>query len=484
MIDHASVVPARRISAPGLSRLLGTWATRSPAYVALADAVRLALIAGTLPVGTRLPSERELADHLGLSRTTTAAAYGTLRDQGYLASRRGAGSVLTLPTAPRSDHWQHRGPTASWELDLSMTAPALPPELPTAVVEALDLLPAHAHGLGGYDVQGSPVLRAALAARYTARGVPTTPEEILVTTGAQHALHLLFGVLCSPGDRVAVEHPTYPNAIGAVRERGARPVPVPMTPTGVDLDLLESTLKQSAPRVVYLVPDYHNPTGASLDEEGRRRAADLCRRHRAVLVADETLTDLRLDGPALPPIIMSAQAARTVVCVGSSSKSFWAGLRVGWIRAPKELVARLATARVTSDIATALLDQLTLVRLLEQEDAVLARVRGDLRARRDRLLDLLAERAPWWRADAPPGGMVLWVDLGERASTALAALVERSGLRVAPGTKFSVDGSFDQYLRLTFSVADDDLDRAVGLLADAWPAIAGSVPSANLSPVV
>jgi DNA-binding transcriptional MocR family regulator len=484
VIDDAPVVPARRISAPGLARLLGTWATRSPAYVALADAVRHALLAGTLPVGTRLPSERELADHLGLSRTTTTAAYGALRHQGYLASRRGAGSVLTLPTPSRSDHWQHQGPTSSWELDLSMTAPPLPAELPAAVTAALDLLPSHAHGISGYAMQGSPVLRAALAQRYTARGVPTTPEEILVTTGAQHALHLLFGVLCSPGDRVAVEHPTYPNAIGAVRERGARPVPVPMTPAGVDLDLLESTLRQSAPRVVYLVPDYHNPTGASLDEEGRRRAAELCRRHRAVLVADETLTDLRLDGPALPPMITSPQAARTVVCVGSASKSFWAGLRVGWVRAPKELVARLATARVTSDIATAVLDQLVLVRLLEQEEAVLARTRDELRGRRDRLLGLLAERTPSWRVEPPPGGMVLWVDLGERASTSLAALVERSGLRVAPGTKFSVDGSFDQYLRLTFSLADDDLERAVDLLADAWPAIAGTARGAQLTPVV
>jgi DNA-binding transcriptional MocR family regulator len=258
---------------------------------------------------------------------------------------------------------------------------------------------------------------------------------------------------------------------------------VPVTSAGVDLDLLESTLRQSSPRVVYLVPDYHNPTGASLDGEGRRRATELCRRHRAVLVADETLTDLRLDGPVLPPMITSHQAARTVVCVGSSSKSFWAGRRVGWIRAPKELIARLAGARVTSDIATPVLDQLVLVRLLQQEEAVLTRVRTDLRSRRDRLLDLLGRHTPW-RATAPPGGMVLWVDLGARASTALAAVVERDGLRIAPGTKFGVDGSFDQYLRLSYSVAEEDLERAVRLLADAWPTIAGTGRGTEPSTVV
>lgn len=475
VVEHLAAVPARRISAAGLARVLGGWRGRAPAYVALADAVRLAVVSGALPVGTRLPSERELAEHLGLSRTTTSAAYRTLRDQRYLVSRRGAGSVLTLPTAARPDAWRPDSGDRRWELDLSMTMPPLPPQLPDAVTEALELLPAHAAPPSGYLVRGSLALRTALADRYTARGLPTSPNQVLVTTGAQHALHLLATVLCAPGDRVLVEHPTYPNAIGVLRERGARPVPVPMTPDGVDVDLLASTLRQSGARAVYLVADHHNPTGVTLAHDARARVLDLCRRHRATLVLDETLVDLRLDhDPALPP---AGDALEGPVRVGSASKAFWAGLRVGWVRAPAALVDRLAAARMTSDIATAVLDQLTLVRLLERESQVLATLRAGLAAGRDLLAGLLREHLPDWRFTVPPGGMVVWADLGAPASTSLAALVAREGLRVPPGTRFGVDGSFDQYLRLTFGAEPADLTRAVRVLADAWPrAIGAALP--------
>jgi len=473
--DHLALVPARRISAAGLARVLGGWRGRGPAYAALADAVRLALVSGAVPVGTRLPSERELAEHLGLSRTTTSAAYRRLREQRYLAGRRGAGSVLVLPTPPRPDAWRPDTAEGRWELDLSMTMPPLPPELTAAVAEALELLPAHAGAPSGYLVRGSRALREAIARRYTARGVPTDPEQVLVTTGAQHALHLLATVLCARGDRVVVEHPTYPNAIGVVRERGARPVPVPMTADGVDLDLLESTLRASGARAVYLVADNHNPTGVTLAAAARARVADLCRRHGAVLVLDETLADLHLDAPPDPDAAAAPERpGATVVRVGSASKSFWAGLRVGWVRAPAALVERLAAARMTSDIATAVLDQLALVRLLDREEVVLPRLRDELRARRDLLVDLLRARAPQWRFPTPAGGMVLWVDLGARASTSLAALAGEAGLRVPPGTRFGVDGSFDQFLRLSFGADPADLERAVDVLVAAWPRAVGS----------
>lgn len=472
MVDVSAPVPARQVSAAGLARVLGGWRGRTPAYAALADAVRVAVDSGVLPVGTRLPSERELARHLGISRTTVAAAYDLLRDARLLTSRRGAGSVLTGPSAGGTDLWRATGTTSAWGLDLSMTMPPAPPELPAAVAEALDLLPAHLGAPSGYLVQGSLALRTALARRYTERGVPTRPDEILVTTGAQHALHLLALVLTRPGDRVVLEHPTYPNAIGAFRERGARPVPVPMTPAGVDLVLLASTLRRSDARVAYLVPDHHNPTGVTLDADARDRAVEVCRRHGAVLVADETLSDLTIDGPPPPPI--GPTAAGTVVRVGSASKSFWAGLRIGWVRAPGALLARLASARVTSDVASAVLDQLVLVRLLAREEAILGRLRDDLRTRRDLLLGALADRAPHWRPSRPSGGMVLWVDVGAPASTALAAAVARHGLRVPPGTRFGVDGGLDRFLRLPFSAEPTDLERAVELLVAAWPGAAGA----------
>src|SRR5215218_7261236 len=249
----------RGLSGPHLARLLGEWRSSGPAYAALARALRLLVLDGRLPLRTRLPGERDLAAALGVSRTTATAAYAALRDEGFLASRRGSGSWTRLPadaaaTGPPPD-------PGGRLIDLSCAAAAAPEHaLHAALAAATAELPRHLPG-PGYDTAGLPALRQAIAERYTRRGAPTGPEQIFVTAGAQHALTLLLHVHAGPGDRVLTEHPTYANALDAVRGLGARPVPVPMLPGGWDMDMLEVTLRQSAPRLGYLIPDHHNPTG-------------------------------------------------------------------------------------------------------------------------------------------------------------------------------------------------------------------------------
>lgn len=462
--------PDRRIAGARLAAVLGTWQRPGPAYGALADALRSAVLSGSVPLSTRLPSERELADAVGVSRTTTTAAYDLLRDEGYLASRRGSGTVTTLPVE-RTATALPATATAGSLVDLTIAAPSAPSSLHGAYLAALDALPRHLTGTG-YAPAGLPVLRAAIARRYRDRGTPTTPEQILVTTGAQQAIHLLVAAHAGPGDRVAVEHPTYPHAIEAVRAVGARPVAVPAGPDGLDLDLLESTLRQSAPRLVYLIPDHRNPTGTSLSGTERERVRALARRHRTLVVGDEVLRDLTLDGPEPEPFDGDGAGAH-VVSIGSVSKAFWGGLRVGWVRAHPDLVARLAVRRGHVDIATPVLEQLVAAELLTADDGTLERRRTGLRERRDLLLADLAEHLPGWRPNAPAGGLALWVDLGAPLSSALAAVAPRHGVRVAAGTAFSVDGSFEAYLRIPFSASPDDLRRAVAGLRRAWADVGG-----------
>ena len=188
----------RRISGHHLRAVLGTWQRTGPAYVALADALRAAILSGSVPLSTRLPSERELADATGVSRTTTTATYGLLRDEGYLASRRGSGTVTTLPTG----HGARSAFARSHDdepgvVDLSMAAPSAPSVLHGAYIAALDALPRHLTGTG-YAPLGLPVLREAIAAWYSRRGTPTTPDQILVTTGGQQAIHLLVHADAGP----------------------------------------------------------------------------------------------------------------------------------------------------------------------------------------------------------------------------------------------------------------------------------------------
>ena len=223
----------RRIGAHSFARLLGDW--RPPGgrglTAALADRVRLLVLDGRLPLQTRVPAERELATVLDVSRTTIAAAYETLREAGILNSRRGAGSWTQVPpgtvgsgmSSPFSPH----GDRALFDLAAALPAPAA--ELRAAAALAVGDLDAHLGG-HGYDLLGLPVLRAAVARRFTARGLPTTVDQVLITSGGQAAIALVIAALVTPGDRVLVEHPTYPNAIEAVHARGARCVPVPLAP--------------------------------------------------------------------------------------------------------------------------------------------------------------------------------------------------------------------------------------------------------------
>jgi DNA-binding transcriptional MocR family regulator len=470
----------RGLSGPHLARLLGAWRSTGPAYAALARALRLLVLDGRLPLRTRLPGERELAEALGVSRTTATAAYAALRDEGFLASRRGAGSWTQLPAdaglAPLP------GPAGEDVIDLSCAASAAPDGvLHAALAAATAELPRHLPG-PGYDAAGLPVLRGAIATHLTARGVPTTAEQVLVTAGALHGLNLLLRVLSGPGDRVLVEHPSYPAALDAVRAGGARPVPVPMLPAGWDLEMLAATLRQAAPRLAYVIADHQNPTGHTLPAAEREQLVALARTTRTPLVIDEAVAGLHLDGADPPaPVAALDPDGETVITIGSMSKTFWAGLRIGWVRASPALVRRLATARSALDISSPVLEQLMAIELLAGYEAVLARQRAAARARRDTLVAALREQVPQWSFAVPRGGLSLWVELDAPRSTALAAVADRHGVRLAAGPRFGVDGAFERYVRLPYSLPEPMLEDAAQRLAHAWretgPAVAELAPT-------
>jgi len=483
----------RGISGPHLARLLGAWRSSRPAYVALAGAIRLLVLDGRLPLRTRLPGERDLAAAVGVSRTTAAAAYAALREEGFLARRRGSGSWTTLPAdrgtapAPAVGTAAVGGGNADSAdlIDLGSAATAAPEgALHRALAAATAELPRHLPG-PGYEAAGLPVLRAAVAAHLTRRGAPTTPEQIVVTAGAQHALTLLLRVLAAPGDRVLVDHPTYPNALDAVRATGARPVPVALVAGGWDMDMLAATLRQAAPRLAYVIADHHNPTGLTLPADGREGLVALARGTRTPLVVDETMAELTLDpDPPVPaPVAALDPAGETVIAVGSMSKAFWAGLRIGWIRASPTLVQRLTLARATVDLSSPIVEQLVAAELLADATPVLAAQRALLRDRRDALAGAVRAAVPAWRFAVPAGGLSLWVELDAPRSSALAAVADRHGVRVAAGPRFGVDGAFERFVRLPFSLPKDRLATAVERLAVAWRAVAGDTPAGETSRV-
>ncbi len=463
----------QRVTPAALDDLLGrSWRRPGESAYALADGLRGLVVNGRVAARTRVPSERELSGRLGISRGSVSRAYDRLRAEGYLVSRQGAGSWLTLPDGA--------GPVAPPEvpggLDLTRAALPAPGPLPAAALRAAERLPRLLHTLG-YEASGIPELREAIATRLSARGLDTRADQVLVTAGAQHALHLLLTLLVGPGDRVLVDAPAYTPTLAAIRTARARALAVPLTDSGWDVAAWEATLAAGQPAVAVTVADFHNPTGLVMSAEHRFALARACARAGTVLVADETFAELRLDGPALPAPVGAFDPAASVVTVGSLSKSGWGGLRIGWIRASRRLIGELASVRASLDMAGPVLDQLTALELLGDWDAVLADRSALLRDRRTVLLDALPGD---WAVRRPRGGMVAWVRLPAPIATRLAGVAARDGIAITPGPAFSVDGTFEAHVRLPYTLPPDDLRAAVARLA----ALAGDLTGTEVEPRV
>ncbi|KXK61413.1 GntR family transcriptional regulator [Micromonospora rosaria] len=455
-----------------LARLLGQWHAlpgrrRSPDYAALAAAVRGLLADGRLPLGVRLPAERELADALRISRTTVSAAYRQLRETGHLASRRGAGSWTMLPGTHRvasSGLWT---PSDDRDmLDLGIAALAAPPQLLPAARAATEDLPRYLGG-AGYHPTGIIELREAVARGYTERGLPTRAEQIMVTSGTQHALDLVLRLMLPPGGGVLVESPTYPNGLASLAARRARITTHGLSTdeAGWDGELLLGSLRQGRPKLAYLIPEFHNPTGHLMPAELRERLVATAHSVGTDLIIDESFVDLPLDDTVLPPPTAAYDRHSRVISIGGMSKPYWGGLRIGWVRASAPQVQRLAAARVGVDMASPVLDQLVAVHLLADAPAIVADRRRQLTAQRDVLIDALAARLPEWRVTVPRGGVTLWAELDGPISSALARAAEDEGVRLAPGPRFGLDGTLERFLRLPFTLPAADLVEAVGRLA-------------------
>jgi DNA-binding transcriptional MocR family regulator len=458
----------RRISPASIVRLLGAWRGErvGPAYGQLADRLRLLILDGRLALDVVLPGERELACALEVSRTTVTAALARMRDDGFLERRQGAGARTRLPAGPgERGGGLIAGPQAEGVLDLASAAPPASEAVHGAYAAALSALPAHLPQTG-YGVLGLPGLREAVAERYTRRGLPTAPEQIMITNGAQHALALMLRLLAGPGDRVVIDHPTYPHAIDAVQRASCRAVPVGLPGDGWEVEGVAAAMSQSGPRLAYFIADFHNPTGRWMSPETRGAIAAAARRTRTTLVFDETLVDLWLDAPITPYAF--DDPGDGVVRLGSTGKSYWGGLRLGWIRADAQTIQALGPRRASIDLGTPLLEQLAAVHLLTGDEAPLAARREMLRARRDHLLARMADQLADWRVSSPPGGLSLWAELPAPVSSALTATSERFGLRLAAGPRFGVDGAFERFLRIPFTLSPEDLSEAVARLAVAY----------------
>lgn len=450
-----------------------------PRIAALVQAIEADIRGGVLAPGEALPGSRTLAARLGVSRGTVVQAFRELVAEGWLDARPGSGvwvqqslpsPLITAPTSP-----------IGFPLPPAPAPPRLlrvPPGTELAMVGGLpdlrllplqDLARAYGRVLRGRGRRlvsyGSPFgedrLRMALAAWLAeTRGLRPDPERVLVTRGSQMALYLVGQALLRPGDRVGVERLGYPPAWRALAATGAELVPLEVDEDGLVVEGLPKL------RALYLTPHHQYPTGALLPAARRLRLLAWAAEHQVAVIEDDYDHEFHYEGPPVRPLA-SMDAHGVVVHIGTLSKAFAPGLRLGWVVAPPVLVERLAGLRAVIDrqgdrvvehAVAELLEDGTLVRHLRRVRRVYAERWAHLHAELPRLLpDLTVTRRP--------GGLAAWAQADDDP-VPWAERARRSGVFFEVGAAYTFSGAAPNAIRLGFaSLTPDELTRALTLVA-------------------
>jgi DNA-binding transcriptional MocR family regulator len=450
-------------------------------YRRLANRVRVAIEGGELPSGTRLPPERLLARALAVSRTTVVGAYDLLREEAMVESRQGSGTWVrdspeterTKPVeATRLRHTALRGliggPSGTVDL-LGAHLPGVTSVFTSALAAAQADILELTHQ-PGYFPFGLPGLRQAIARSLTRGGLVTTDAQVLVTTGAQQAICLCAAAFLQPGDAVVIEDPTYVGAIDAFRSVGARLVPVLVGPDGVAPAAVREAIVRNGARLAYLMPTFQNPTGAVMPETRRRDLARISADLQVPIIEDNTLADLVFTGTPPAPIAAFASGGM-VLTIGSMSKLFWAGLRVGWVRTANEgALSRLIQQKVVADMGSSVPSQALAVHLLAQTEKVKRARRKDVSQALDHLTELLAKHLPGWTFVRPAGGLVAWLRMPDGDADEVAQVALRHGVSIVPGSITSPDGRWNDHVRVPLVPDADHLREAIERLGRAWAA--------------
>ncbi len=472
------------IGAQELREILGPWPVGDgPLYLQLSGALERAIGSGQVPAASRLPSERQLSEAVGVSRTTVVAAYDRLREAGLIRSHRGSGTRVARPEQPWGATGRPRasfaaalldtGPFAFGPLgnDIELTIGALPgAKLIAEETErvAREDLPALLDSFG-YLPFGLPPLREAIAAHMTTLGVPTVAEQVLVTSGAQQAIDLLARQLGGPSTTVILENPTYPPAVDLFRAGGARLLGVEVDDAGLRIDMLRSHAARHPGSIVYVNPTCENPTGTVLPAGLRRELMRVADDAGLLVIDDLASAPLTLEGDPPPPLGSFDRADR-VVSVGSLSKVAWGGLRVGWVRGPAALITRLAALKVDMDFSSSFVSQAVAVRLFDRYDELVSLARSAAAERLEAFESALASEIPGWTWTHPAGGLCLWVRVPTDDAAAFARVAADHGVVARAGQQFSPDGSHRDRLRLAYGHDPAALREAARRLSAAWAA--------------
>lgn len=462
------------------------------AYRQIVKHIEERVLSGELSPGTLLPTERKLAEQLQVNRSTVSVAYDELRSKGLIRSIQGSGTRISEDAwgldfrAPDWAGYMSQGifqPTLPmvrriWEenrrsTNINLARGEMSTELwPTKQLRTLVAdLPPHVQ-LGYGDPRGEEALRSAVSKHLANQhGINVPDNRILITAGSQQGLLLVIQSLLRPGDAVAMEKPSYAYSLPLFASAGVRMFPVPVDDEGLIPDEVISLYRKHKIRMVFVTPTYQNPTGTVLTPARRLRLIDICTDLRIPIVEDDAHGDLNLDRNPQPPKPLAAMdgADQQVIYLGTLSKTFAPGLRVGWMTGPMSVIDRIAGIREQMDfgisgITQSIAEQVLTTGIWEQN---VRRLRSALTRRRNSMVDALKRRCgDELEFTIPAGGYHIWARLNQpfRDKELIEAVI-RHGVVIVPG---SVYGAEPGYVRLTYaSSPEQEIEDGVRRLRDA-----------------
>ncbi|WLP89054.1 PLP-dependent aminotransferase family protein [Gordonia sp. NB41Y] len=446
--------PGPQLSARELASMLGTWRSHDGTLsIGLATAIAHLVESGELKSGVRLPAQRVLAGELEVARGTVTTAYEILAGGGYVTAEVGRGSTVSPPNKPRLRPLDDPGSGLS-----SVVADLSTQSLPAGgtFVDVIERMRSNSLRpyleTDGHNAFGLAALRNAVARYLTVGGTPTVPEQILITAGAQQALWLTVFALAETGDTIMVEDPTY-RGILAVLAGCGRDLRVDTLPWS---DYTLTRRGRHGPAMVYAQSSVHSPTGLVRSEEMLLDLAESANRQGFLVIEDRSTADLIFDPEIQTSGLAGHIAPDKLLTVGTLSKLFWGGLRVGWIRGEPAMIARVADVKQTIDVTTSVLDQVVASEALLGARAIAEERRRSLMDHAAATVGVVRRCRPEWNPLPPEGGSGLWVDIHSDAiDYAMAA--QASGIRIAAGPAFSATRGFDTHIRLPIWHPADDL---------------------------
>ncbi|WP_342495879.1 PLP-dependent aminotransferase family protein [Bacillus sp. FSL K6-0994] len=435
---------------------------------------------GLLQQGEKLPTVRDLAKQLNVSLVTAAKAYTRLKDDGYLTTVQGKGTFvdeqqeqaetpvpsstsfdwqLSIPDyLPRSQFAQYHYVEEAINLSSSMIDPGL---LPNRYLEKemQHVLARHPQIMSKYgEIQGDLQLRQVIQSFLEKLDVPSTPENILVTSGSQQGLDLVARTFIGPDDVVVMEAPTYPGAIDVFMGRGARIITVPVDHEGMNMKQLQSICDKYKPKLIYTIPTFHSPTGASMSMKRRKQLLLLAQSIDCLIVEDDPYRELYFEKKPPAPI-KSLDHDGHVIYLRGLSKTLAPGCRIGIITASGSIFNRLLAAKANNDLGSPLLTQKAILPFLTSKKMIdhTKKLRTALKVRRDLMMDVLTKHAPkdvTWQI--PQGGLNLWLSFPSWVDTrALLHEARKQQITFLPGSVCYPGEPKQNYIRLSFSYVNE-----------------------------